>query len=94
MSFDIGNIGDRHLIQKSQNLAKDGGGGNLGYFQGRRKKQDDDENTSIFDEELEDEFVLSKDAMDSYKKFIAEENNSKNDSFFNKSINFLENLLS
>ena len=92
MSFDIGNIGERNLIQKSQGLTKDGGGGNLGYFNGRRKKQDED-NSSIFDAELEDEFILSEEALECYEKMSEKPLYTKEEGFLQKGINFLENLI-
>jgi len=95
MSFNLGNIGDRPLIQKSQSLGRDGGGGgNLGYFQGGRQKKEEDNMSSIFEKEIEDEFLLSEEALEALNKTRKEEPKiPAEESFISKGMNFLENLL-
>ena len=94
MSFEMRNINERPMIQKSQGLLKDGGGGgNLGYFQGRRRNQDEESSGSIFDNEIEDEFVLSDKASELLENIEKEkESNKGEESIVTKGMNFLGNL--
>ena len=55
-SFNINGPGNKPMIQESQNMKNNGGGGNLGYFQRGRKKKG--ENT---DEEINDYFIKETD---------------------------------
>ncbi len=58
MSFNFQGPSERPIIQGAQNMMNNGGGGNLGYFQGRQKKKDK-EKTNLFGKEEEDSFTLS-----------------------------------
>ncbi len=58
MSFNFQGPSERPIIQGAQNMMNNGGGGNLGYFQGRQKKKDDS-NKNLFDTKEEDSFTLS-----------------------------------
>ena len=39
MSLNFNGPGELPIIREAQNMMNNGGGGNLGYFQGRRKKK-------------------------------------------------------
>ena len=60
MSINFNGPGDMPIIREAQNMMNNGGGGNLGYFQGRKKKKEQDVN--IFGTEEEDSFSLSSDS--------------------------------
>ena len=60
MSINFNGPGDMPIIRGAQNMMNNGGGGNLGYFQGRKKKKEQDVN--IFGTEEEDSFSLSSDS--------------------------------
>lgn len=59
-SFNINGPSNQPIIQGSQGLGKDGGGGgNTGYMnmRGKKKNQDNEEDNSVFLEEEEDTFT-------------------------------------
>ena len=58
MSFNFQGPGEMPIIRGAQNMMNNGGGGNLGYFQGRQKKKEK-EDVNIFNTEEEDTFTLS-----------------------------------
>ena len=60
MSINFNGPGDVPIIREAQNMMNNGGGGNLGYFQGRKKKKEKDVN--IFNPDEEDTFSLSSDS--------------------------------
>ena len=59
MSFNFQGPSERPIIQGAKNMMNNGGGGNLGYFQGRQKKKDDESNKNLFNSQDEDSFTLS-----------------------------------
>ncbi len=59
MSFNFQGPSERPIIQGAQNMMNNGGGGNLGYFQGRQKKKDKEKTTLFGKEEEKDSFTLS-----------------------------------
>lgn len=60
MSFSFNGPSFRPMIQESQSMKNNGGGGNTGYFQRGKKKKGED--IDIFGaSEDRDEFVLSED---------------------------------
>ena len=59
MSFNFQGPSERPIIQGAQNMMNNGGGGNLGYFQGRKKKKGDSPNKNLFNTKDEDSFTLS-----------------------------------
>ncbi len=74
-SFNInGPSSNQPLVQSSQNLGKDGGGGgNTGYMnmRGKKKKQsENEEDNSVFlEEEIEDAFVKQGEPVKKKNKF-------------------------
>ena len=71
MSINFNGPGDMPIIREAQNMMNNGGGGNLGYFQGRKKKKEKDVN--IFGTEDEDTFSLSSDSdLNDEENFNAE----------------------
>ena len=59
MSFNFQGPSERPIIQGAQNMMNNGGGGNLGYFQGRKKNKEDELNKNLFNTNDEDSFTLS-----------------------------------
>lgn len=61
MSFNLQGPREQPMIQNAQSMRNNGGGGNLGYFKGRKNKndKDKDKNKSLFSKDEEDSFVLS-----------------------------------
>ncbi len=53
MSFNINGPQNKPMIQESQNMQNNGGGGNLGYFKRGKKKDEEKE----VDEEITDYFI-------------------------------------
>ena len=84
MSLNFSGPGDVPIIREAQNMMNNGGGGNLGYFQGRKKKKEKEVN--IFGTEEEDSFTLSSDADLNEDEFNAENSSIKDKlkGFFDK----------
>lgn len=85
MSINFNGPGDMPIIREAQNMMNNGGGGNLGYFQGRKKKKEKDVN--IFGTEDEDTFSLSSDSdLNDEENFNAENTSIKDKlkGFFDK----------
>ena len=77
MSFNFQGPGEMPIIRGAQNMMNNGGGGNLGYFQGRQKKKEEDNlNPSIFNTDEEDSFTLSSDTKDSNEQIDKKESKS------------------
>lgn len=55
MSFDVNSIGNKPVIREAASMNNDGGGGNLGYFEGGEGKKDHKSNESIFASEQEED---------------------------------------
>ena len=83
MSLNFNGPGDMPIIREAQNMMNNGGGGNLGYFQGRKKKKEKEVN--LFNTEEEDTFSLSSN-MD----FKEEQFNEENPSFKDKLKGFFD----
>ena len=49
MSFDFKGPSYRPMIQESQHMKNNGGGGNLGYFQQGKKEKDKEEQADLFE---------------------------------------------
>ena len=85
MSLNFNGPGDLPIIREAQNMMNNGGGGNLGYFQGRKKKKEKE--IDIFKPEEEDTFSLSSDSSE----LSEEENfNKENPSITDKLKGFLD----
>ena len=85
MSFNFSGPGDMPIIREAQSMMNNGGGGNLGYFQGRKKKKEKEIN--LFNTEDEDTFSLSSQNTD----FNEEEKfNAENPSIKDKLKGFLD----
>ena len=85
MSFNFSGPGEVPIIREAQNMMNNGGGGNLGYFQGRKKKKEKEIN--IFNTEEEDTFSLSSENSDSFDE---ETFNAQNPSIKDKIKGFLD----
>lgn len=85
MSLNFNGPGDLPIIREAQNMMNNGGGGNLGYFQGRKKKKEKE--IDIFKPEEEDTFSLSSenDELSEEEKF-----NTENPSITDKLKGFLD----
>ena len=77
MSLNFSGPGDLPIIREAQNMMNNGGGGNLGYFQGRKKKKEKEIN--LFNTEEEDTFSLSSDTSLKEEEVINAENSSIKD---------------
>ena len=77
MSLNFNGPGDVPIIREAQNMMNNGGGGNLGYFQGRKKKKEKEIN--LFNTEEEDTFSLSSDTSLKEEEVINAENSSIKD---------------
>lgn len=60
MSFNINGPSNKPIIQETQNMKNNGGGGNLGYF--KRGKKNDDENENP-DDGAQDLFIREDDEI-------------------------------
>lgn len=73
MSFDIGPI-KQPMIQSSQRMQNDGGGGNLGYMsQGRKKKDEEEKEKELLSADESD--VLQLNIDDEISDFKEDEDN-------------------
>lgn len=65
MSFSFNFPTNRPMIQESQSMKNNGGGGNTGYFQRGKKKKGENENSPIFPEKEDvDTFILEEKISD------------------------------
>ena len=85
MAINFSGPGDMPIIREAQNMMNNGGGGNLGYFQGRKKKKEKEIN--IFNSDEEDTFSL---ASDSELKEEEEQFNAGNPSIKDKLKGFFD----
>ena len=85
MSLNFNGPGDLPIIREAQNMMNNGGGGNLGYFQGRKKKKEKE--IDIFKPEEEDTFSLSSDSSELSEE---EKFNVENPSLTDKLKGFLD----
>jgi len=53
MGFDVNSASNKPVIREAASMHKDGGGGNLGYFEGGENKKKKHSEGSIFAEEKE-----------------------------------------
>lgn len=78
MSFDINPPSNKPVIREAASMQNDGGGGNLGYFEGEERRQKERQPESIFGHENEVDSFNKEGEEDlkeedfSISKFIAE----------------------
>ncbi len=82
MSFDVRPV-RQPMIQNSQSMKNDGGGGNLGYMRQGKKKKDEEENNNNI------ELLNSNDSLDSIQLCFEEDNEEQK----NESSNFLNDIV-
>ena len=86
MSLNFSGPGDLPIIREAQNMMNNGGGGNLGYFQGRKNKKE--KQIDIFKPTDEDDsFTLSSENEN--VDFDSNENQSNNPNLTEKLKDFL-----
>ncbi len=66
MSFNFNGPSYRPMIQESQSMKNNGGGGNTGYFQRGKKKKDKE--VDVFSEAKEQDSFISEDAFEEKPK--------------------------